>query len=384
MNQKPLTPTRLRPVRSVVTTSLILLILTACSSNEPIKAGPATKSPPKFQIISPIGSSRVTTGIVPIKLKIAANTLAIEKITVNVNGREVTPHKKITKTHITTIEVPLETGKNRIAIRLKNSIGTTSTELNLQYAGASQIRQGNLHLVSIGISQYPNLDKTAQLKFAAKDAEAIHNLLKTQGKKLYSGIKAKLLSDNSSTQPTRRNIKQALKQLSKAKANDTSIIFLSGNGMNIDKDYYLIPRYAKRRGSQIDKNSLISWQIIQNALINGLGRKILLIDACHAGNAFNPRLLKDSADQNIIVLSATGADNVSIEMEKLGHGVFTYSLLQGLKGKADIFDKDHGKIMFKELDAYVSNYVAKITGNRQRTVSQFGSGGFKDFIFMQL
>jgi len=184
--------------------------------------------------------------------------------------------------------------------------------------------------------------------------------------------------------PTKNNIEQALKQLNKAKANDTSIIFLSGHGMNIGKDYYLIPRDAKYRDSQIDKNSLVSWQKIQNALTNGLGRKILLIDTCHAGNAFNPRLLKDSADQNIIVLSATDADNVSIEMEKLGHGVFTYSLLKGLRGKADIFDEDHGKIMFKELDAYISNYVAQLTGNRQKTISQAGSGGFKDFIFMQL
>ncbi len=347
------------------------------------------KSPPKFQIISPRSGTRVTTGIVPIKLKIAANTVAIEKFMVYVNGREVTPYKirkmhPFMQQHTKTIEIPLETGNNRITIKAKNSIATTSAELNLQYAGASQIKQGNLHLVSIGISQYPNLDRQKQLKFAAKDAEAIHKLLKTQGKKLYSRIKAKLLSDNSSTQPTRRNIKQALKQLGKAKAKDTSIIFLSGHGMNIGKDYYLIPRDAKPRGSQIDKNSLISWQIIQNALTSGLGRKILLIDTCHAGNAFNPRLLKDSADQNITVLSATDADNISIEMKGLGHGVFTYSLLKGLRGKADIFDEDHGKIMFKELDAYISNYVAQLTKNRQRTISQTGSGGFKDFIFMQL
>jgi uncharacterized caspase-like protein len=286
--------------------------------------------------------------------------------------------------HTKTIHIPIETGNNRITIRAKNSIGITSAELNLQYAGASQIRQGNLHLVSIGISEYSNLDRQQQLQFAAKDAEAIHNLLQTQGKKLYSGIKATLVSDNSGTIPTKRNIEQALKQLSKAQKDDTSIIFLSGHGMNIGKDYYLIPRDAETNGSQIDKNSLVSWQQIQNALINGLGRKILLIDTCHAGNAFNPRLLKDSADQNIMVLSATDAESVSIEMERLGHGVFTYSLLKGLKGKADMFDEDNGKIMFKELDTYVSAYVSQLTKGRQQTVSQASSSGFKDFIFMQL
>jgi uncharacterized caspase-like protein len=92
--------------------------------------------------------------------------------------------------------------------------------------------------------------------------------------------------------------------------------------------------------------------------------------------------LKDSADQNIIVLSATDADNVSIEIEKLGHGVFTDSLLKGLKGEAD-YNKNK-QIRFKELDLYVSENVVELTGNRQKTISQASSGGFKDFIFMQL
>jgi WD40 repeat protein len=51
------------------------------------------KLPPRFEIISPRSGTRVTTGIVPVKLKIAANTVAIEKFMVYVNGREVTPHK---------------------------------------------------------------------------------------------------------------------------------------------------------------------------------------------------------------------------------------------------------------------------------------------------
>jgi uncharacterized caspase-like protein len=94
--------------------------------------------------------------------------------------------------------------------------------------------------------------------------------------------------------------------------------------------------------------------------------------------------LKDSADQNIIVLSATDADNVSLEMKRLGHGVFTYSLLKGLQGEADMLDKHKKQISFKELDTYVSLSVDNLTGNRQKTISQAGSGGFKDFIFMQL
>ena len=51
---------------------------------------------------------------------------------------------------------------------------------------------------------------------------------------------------------------------------------------------------------------------------------------------------------------------------KLGHGVFTYALIQGLNGEADNGD---GKITVKELDAYLNDKVPELTekfrGKRQ-------------------
>jgi len=86
----------------------------------------------------------------------------------------------------------------------------------------------------------------------------------------------------------------------------------------------------------------------------------------------------------LTVLSATDADSVSLEIKRLQHGVFTYALLQGLKGEADMVHKHKKQITFKELDTYVSLYVEEETKYRQKTISQAGSGGFKNFIFMQL
>jgi uncharacterized caspase-like protein len=60
-----------------------------------------------------------------------------------------------------------------------------------------------------------------------------------------------------------------------------------------------------------------------------------------------------------VILTASDANEVSAEKDDLKHGVFTYYLLEGLRGKAD-YDKD-GVITVDEVYRYVS---IKSPGNR--------------------
>lgn len=85
----------------------------------------------------------------------------------------------------------------------------------------------------------------------------------------------------------------------------------------------------------------------------------MLVDTCHSGNAFNARLIKDAADASIAVYAATDAETLAQERPKLGHGVFTYAVIEGLKGGADV-SKDN-VVQAEELSAYVSNLVRKLT-----------------------
>ncbi len=103
------------------------------------------------------------------------------------------------------------------------------------------------------------------------------------------------------------------------------------------------------------------------------------------GGNYGYQALLGIFDKNIVVLSATDAENVSQEMKNVGHGVFTYALLEGLKGKADLITIDGGKkITFSELNAYVTGMVKHLTKNRQIPISQASSDGFVDFTFVQL
>ena len=342
--------------------------------------------PPRFQIVSPRKGSKMEKGVASVVLNIAENTLAIQRFEVSVNGRQVTPQtvrniNPIITRHERTLEVPLENGENRIAIRAINRLAPSSAEVTVHYDGPSQ--SGALHLVSIGVSAYPHLSRDKQLDFAAIDAQAFSNTLTEKAQKSYRQINSVLLSDNEGKTPTKANIETALQALRQAKSEDTTVLFLAGHGVNIGKDYYFLPKDAKQRGEQFDTDSMVSWQVLKNAIADSQGRRILLIDTCHAGLAFNQSdLLTDVAKKNIVVLSATDANTTAQEIKRLGHGVFTYALLEGLKGKADVYED--GKVSFKELDGYLSHRVPQLTSNRQIPISQASSEGFVDFVFVQL
>ncbi|MDM8562507.1 hypothetical protein QUF54_04055 [Candidatus Marithioploca araucensis] len=78
-------------------------------------------------------------------MNIAENTLAIQRFEVYVNSRLVIPQKvrkihPIIARHKRTLEVPLETGENRISILAFNDLGKTTTKVTVYYDGESKIR----------------------------------------------------------------------------------------------------------------------------------------------------------------------------------------------------------------------------------------------------
>jgi uncharacterized caspase-like protein len=113
---------------------------------------------------------------------------------------------------------------------------------------------------------------------------------------------------------------------------------------------------------------------------------IVFSDACHSGgissdlatrgvsltetNLINQYLADLSkSKEGTIVFTASQAGEVSQELDKFGHGVFTYYLLQGMKGEADI-NNDY-TVTIGELMDYVEENVKRQTkGNQHPTRNQ--------------
>lgn len=328
--------------------------------------------PPKFQIITPENEKHTKISQLPMKLSFAANAEPIQAVEIYSNDRLVLTRKialpELRNSVPQEYTVPLyQTGWNQLRVVAKNRIGETVEQIKVyldEYNAVANI--GNLHLVAIGVSQYR--EQKYSLKYAAADAQALVEQLQQQQGKLYKAVHTTLLADGA-TLPTAANIRTALKNLTQAQPNDTVILFLAGHGINDNGNYFFLPHDVETRRLQ---NTAIPWLELQEALQSTQGKRILLVDTCHSGNAFNPRLVKDTADSRITLISATDENSVASESAGLNHGVFTHTLLQGLKGQADA---NHDKLVkMLELNSYLFDEMEKLTGGSQTPVLKSPEG----------
>ena len=107
---------------------------------------------------------------------------------------------------------------------------------------------------------------------------------------------------------------------------------------------------------------------------------LIFVDACHSAGVSgrqthgvdSERLVKELQEANAVVFTSSRGRELSQESASWKHGAFTYALIQGLCGKADLM-KD-GRITMKELDAYVSELVPQITDGAQHPITYTPEG----------
>ncbi len=339
---------------------------------------------PRFQIIAPPNHSTTRQGQLQVALSFVDTGEPLETLQAYVNGRLVDNLKKWAlpqrrNSFEKTVTLPLQRGDNQIRIIAKNRLNLLAEQtVQVQYDSREPAQHGTLYLVAVGVSQYQNRNRS--LRFAATDATAFHQTMVAQKGKRYQQVKHRLLADGA-TRPTAANIKQALTLFQQAGPQDTVVLFLSGHGEYDGRDYYFLPYDAKAQRNQWQPDSVIKWDVLQAALQEAKGRRVLLVDTCHAGGAINPRLIKDASDHEIIVLSATDTYSVAQELPELGHGVFTHALLKGLKGKADLMGDDN-VISINELHTYLEFTIKTVTDGSQVPTSNT-TAGFKNFGFVK-
>ncbi len=271
---------------------------------------------------------------------------------------------------------------------LKIKVGALPEE-----ARSGREAQINLWAVLIGVSRYQygdqNLDgyRIANLKNAADDAQSIYEFLKSPEGGSFrdeaEGGHMVLLKDE---QATKANVEAALAKLKQAKPNDYFVIYIAAHGTitpsrepgsttTVETPYFVLfdtdLRDATRTALRMDKFQQIVGQIPAK-------KGLVLSDTCHSGGVqLAGRDAGDSATRANVrwqeemnrVTSGVGfisaADQLeqSFERDDLNQGVFTYCLLQGLAGDADVnFD---GKVTFNEISGYLRDEVPKLTNNKQ-------------------
>ncbi len=345
-------------------------------------------NPPVIMIASPRDGSTLEANSIRLS-GVAEDAQGIERLEIFINnkplkdktGRGLQMKKKAPSRRIEFNErIPLQRGENKIKVRAVDADGFASEKtLVVKHV---EMRK-NIWAVVVGINDYP---KTRRLKWAVNDAKAFYRHLVDVIQIPPENVTL-LLNQDASLSRLRSSLGTHLKK--KAGKQDMVIIYFAGHGAT-EKDVlspdgdglekYLLPYDVDPQDLYA---SALPMREISHIFYRIQSQRIIFIaDSCYSGasggrtislsgiraNISDAFLDRIAGGKGTVILTASGANEVSAEDEKLQHGVFTFYLLEGLVGAADA-DKD-GLVTVDEAYRYVSTHVPRATGQEQHPVKK--------------
>ena len=106
-------------------------------------------------------------------------------------------------------------------------------------------------------------------------------------------------------------------------------------------------------------------------------KQLILFDACNSGGAVTAftrgggeeaAIFQLARSTGFTVLASTNQEQLAAELKDLKHGIFTYAIINGLKGEADL--KKDGKITVKEIELYL-NEIIPVLSEKYKGVQQY-------------
>ena len=239
----------------------------------------------------------------------------------------------------------------------------------------------NSWAIVIGIDDYP---KWPKLQYAARDAQGVRQVLVEK-----FGFAPERVVSLKNAEATRTGILAAFHDTlghGGVQQNDRVFVFFAGHGatrrLSSGRDLgYIVPYDSNPDQFATDAIPMTEIQNIAESL--NAKHLLFVMDACYSGLGLTRgganTFLRDNARRiGRQMLTAGGADQLVADGGPNGHSVFTWTLLQGLGGKADL--NGDGLITATELAAYVAPAVASVSAQTPAFGSLPGSEG-GDFVF---
>lgn len=278
------------------------------------------------------------------------------------------------------VELPLSVGWNILRVEARDQKGQSAREKIRLFR--QPLFQGDRWAVVVGVADYRA--GVQSLQYADDDARAFHEFLLSPRGGRFEPDKVRLLVDEAATSQT---LKEALFVfLRQAKREDLVIVYFSGHGASEpgrpDLVYLLThdadpERLASTAFPMYDISTALRLHIAAE-------RMLILADACHSGAILSlptQVAMKSTEEENELVyryfqeLSQTSPGRAVFTASEAreqsqegpqwggGHGVFTYHLLEGMRGKAD--RDDNGVVTLGEVIEYTQRQVQEDTKGRQ-------------------
>ena len=245
---------------------------------------------------------------------------------------------------------------------------------SISHAGLrAQGQEPQSYAMVVGVNTYPHLPDSVQLRFAESDATQFEAFLRSPRG---GGVRAFAIKRLMSSQATREAIQSTLAGL-RQKADSGLIsqltIYFAGHGaLASTGNAYLLPYDGDDDAPSL--RGILVDELIANLADFPVSHIRVFIDACRAGAGtarVGARMSETwhnkfmNVPSTAVALFGSNGETDSYEDDTLGHGVFTYYLLQALKGDAD---KDKNRLVSAgEAFLYTLSHVQEHVAQRFKT-----------------
>jgi WD40 repeat protein len=350
-----------------------------------------------------------TTGAAEITVTATAPADAVDEIRLFHNGkivnlvtRNLIVADDANSNTIKKYSIPLQPGLNSIRAVALNQQRTESSpdEIAVLYNSGNQpvnpksetSRKGvpiapvdknaTLYLIVVGINEYQN--KSMSLNYALADATSFKEQVEKETRSVINNIQTYFITDTAANKP---GIETAFKLVEqKAKAADVLLFYYAGHGViGKDKQFYLVPTDVSNLSNvqaELEQKAVAARLLQQYAINIQAQKQLFILDACQSAGAFEAMLASNGNQQKSIAMlarstgthwmAASGAQQFANEFASLGHGIFTYVLLDALKGAA----ADGSMITVNSLKDYIEQKVPELMKQYNGTPQFPASYGF--------
>ena len=246
----------------------------------------------------------------------------------------------------------------------RNIVNSNINQVNLDLSRIKVKKSNDSVAIIIGIEKYQRVTKA---EFSNSDAQLFYDYsIRALGVKPEN---IKLLIDEAADDV---DILSAFKNWLplKVKKNTTDVyVFYSGHGLPSDdgKSLFILPYGTEKN---FIERTAINQQELITALQNAQPKSVtMFIDSCYSGQtrggetliaSARPVSVKTSAStypSNFTVISASAPDQLSSSSPDLKHGIFSFYLMKGMEGDADL--NNDGKITIGEMQEYLIDHVGR-------------------------
>jgi WD40 repeat protein len=334
------------------------------------------KLPPQVEILNAPSSAQQEEIDITVKLTdqgggIGDVRLYLNETAVLVDGARGMKKISQDKTQTRSYRIKLVGGANVIKAVAFNADNSMQSNAAMHTVVANlKLKKPSMYVLAIGINEFKN--PKLELRYAVVDAKLFVEALKESAKELFEKIEVRLLTTKEET--TKESIKAALEGMRGISPEDVFVFYVASHGIAEEGEYFLLTSNVGSVSTNRLREDALTQAELKEMIANvGSTKKFIALDACNSGKlgeelqvamlAQTRGMSEETAIKILsravgsMILSASTTQQEALEGYE-GHGLFTFVLAEGLRGKADK-DRD-GVIRTVELSDYVDLKVPEI------------------------